>query len=84
MHTNRPKSQYINRDKCLGSNLSLEKGDPIGEFRMGSTIVLIFEAPPEFQFSLKLGQKLKMGEGIGCVSSVEYVKKHKIRQSAKA
>lgn len=69
LHTNRPKSNYIVKDKCLGTNLKLTKGEAVGEFRMGSTIVLIFEAPPEFKFSLQLGQKLRMGEGIGCVTN---------------
>jgi hypothetical protein len=31
---------------------------------MGSTIVLIFEAPPETQLHIREGQKLKLGEEI--------------------
>lgn len=56
---------------------------------MGSTIVLIFEAPPDFNFTLELGQKLKMGEGIGCVKDVNLLIENKMtiknhRHSAKA
>lgn len=57
---------------------------------MGSTIVLIFEAPPNFNFSLTFGQKLKMGEGIGCVAKSSHIDKNdmpnkiSMRQSAQA
>lgn len=32
---------------------------------MGSTIVMIFEAPKNFQFNLKTGQTIQLGEPIG-------------------
>lgn len=74
LQTNRPKSNYMNKDKFLGNNISMKKGDLLGEFRMGSTIVLIFEAPPNFQFSLSSGQKLRMGQGIGCIGNSQKAK----------
>lgn len=40
----------------------VEKGDYFGEFNLGSTIVLIFEAPKEFEFNVKPGDKIKVGE----------------------
>ena len=33
-------------------------------FEMGSTIALILECPPDYEFKFKEGQKLKMGEEI--------------------
>ena len=42
----------------------LKKGDPVGEFNLGSTIVLIFEAPKDFRFDLQTEQKIKYGEKI--------------------
>jgi hypothetical protein len=42
--------------------LSLSKGEDFGEFNLGSTIVLLFEAPKEFSFQgLCLGAKVRMG-----------------------
>ena len=43
----------------------VKKGEYFGEFNLGSTIVLIFEAPEDFQFSLGgEGSKVKVGEAI--------------------
>lgn len=33
-------------------------------FEMGSTIALILECPPDYQFQFKEGEKLKMGQEI--------------------
>lgn len=37
----------------------------MGGFQLGSTIVLVFEAPNEFQFKVEHNQKIQMGEPIG-------------------
>ncbi|XP_017158811.1 phosphatidylserine decarboxylase proenzyme, mitochondrial isoform X4 [Poecilia reticulata] len=45
--------------------VALRKGEPVGEFNLGSTIVLLFEAPADFTFDLQPGQRIRMGETLG-------------------
>jgi phosphatidylserine decarboxylase len=46
--------------------LQIEKGEEIGYFRFGSTVVLVFEQGAiQFAEDLKVGQMVKMGEKIG-------------------
>lgn len=45
--------------------MTFNKGTPFGEFNLGSTIVLVFEAPESFRFAVKPGQRIKYGQAIG-------------------
>ena len=45
--------------------VALQKGEAVGEFNLGSTIVLLFEAPKDFIFNLQPGQRIRVGEGLG-------------------
>ncbi|CAI5665943.1 phosphatidylserine decarboxylase proenzyme, mitochondrial isoform X4 [Oreochromis niloticus] len=45
--------------------VTLQKGEAVGEFNLGSTIVLLFEAPKDFSFNLQPGQRIRVGEGLG-------------------
>ncbi|KZT68841.1 phosphatidylserine decarboxylase [Daedalea quercina L-15889] len=47
----------------------LSKAQEMGGFCLGSTIVLVFEAPQDFEFVVKTGQKIKVGERLGDVHS---------------
>lgn len=58
------EATYTKASRLLGG-YPLTKGQEVGGFKLGSTVVLIFEAPDNFKFDLELGQKVKMGEQLG-------------------
>ncbi|KAI9452428.1 phosphatidylserine decarboxylase-domain-containing protein [Lactarius psammicola] len=43
----------------------LRPGQEMGGFCLGSTIVLVFEAPPSFEFGVHAGQKVRVGQKLG-------------------
>ena len=58
------EASYSGASKLLGGQ-PLGAGDEMGGFLLGSTIVLVFEAPSDFRFDLKPDQKVKVGERLG-------------------
>lgn len=46
------------------NNITKRKGEDFGEFNLGSTIVLIFEAPKGVHLTIKPGEKILMGQAI--------------------
>jgi phosphatidylserine decarboxylase len=51
----------------------LAPAQEMGGFCLGSTIVLVFEAPREFEFSVQTGQRIKVGQRLGDVPAKEKV-----------
>ncbi|VDD79429.1 unnamed protein product [Mesocestoides corti] len=49
--------------------IAATKGELFGEFNFGSTIVLIFEAPEEFEFSVRQADRVRVGQPLGHVTS---------------
>lgn len=58
------EASYENASELLGGQ-PLLKGDEMGGFMLGSTVVLVFEAPKEFKFTIQDNDYVKMGEKIG-------------------
>ena len=53
------------QDLCLDKPRPFVRGAPFGEFNLGSTIVLVFEAPADFRFSLQPGDRVRVGRPLG-------------------
>lgn len=51
--------------KTFEPALNLKKGQEVGMFRLGSTVVMIFEAPESFTWNINEGEKVKYGQTIG-------------------
>lgn len=58
------EATYTKASRLLGG-YPLTKGEEIGGFKLGSTVVLVFEAPDNFRFNLHNGQTVKMGQSLG-------------------
>ncbi|KAI5173205.1 phosphatidylserine decarboxylase [Nematocida sp. LUAm3] len=56
--------QNANYDQTVEVSHFLQKGDEVGHFNLGSTVVLVFEAPPTFHLKVSKGPVV-MGQTIG-------------------
>lgn len=73
LKTNKPRTQlsYLGGDvdtKFYEPNVEYNIGEEIGEFKLGSTIVLIFENSNNFKWDIKQNQKILVGQRIGRVA----------------
>ena len=45
--------------------VTVNKGDEMGRFNMGSTVVVIFEAEPNFKLDVTVGDRVVYGQRVG-------------------
>ncbi|VVA29001.1 PREDICTED: phosphatidylserine decarboxylase [Prunus dulcis] len=73
LHSEPPEERIYEPD---GIGRTLKKGDEVAAFNMGSTVVLVFQAPislsqengdssSEFRFSVQRGDRVRVGEALG-------------------
>lgn len=73
LQVGKQNAQQFYEERALPPDTALGKGELLGQFNMGSTVVLIFEAPQNFKFFVEPGQKLKMGEPLGCIKEKKLI-----------
>ena len=57
------------RTKVYPINDAIKMGEEIGEFKLGSTVIMVFQAPKDFAFTVTSGAGVKYGEPIGVLLS---------------
>lgn len=67
--TKTPDAKYL--DRSYPSGVRVERADVIGRFNLGSTIVMAFRAPKNFQWNVSRGDKLKYGQPLGSCTELE-------------
>lgn len=83
LRTNRPKKRLLHSDppderiyEPEGIGVMLKKGEEVAAFNMGSTVVLVFQAPvskplgkdiatSDFKFCIRKGDRIRVGQAIG-------------------
>jgi len=69
-NTARSPTVHIGGDvssKTYPGGVGLNAGDTLGGFRLGSTVVIVFEAPSGFEWRVERGSKVRLGEPLGQV-----------------
>jgi phosphatidylserine decarboxylase len=64
------EADYSGASRVLGGH-ALRKGEEMGGFMLGSSIVVVFEAPAEWTWGVEKGEKVKMGSAVGWVEGEE-------------
>ena len=47
-----------------GGGIFLRKGEEMGMFEMGSTVVMLFECPKDTKIAKEFGDKVKLGDNL--------------------
>ena len=65
LRTNRwgTSSRLVAR-RLYDAGVELQRGEEMGMFKLGSTIVMVFEAPADYTWTVKCGDKVRLGQAI--------------------
>jgi len=64
----RSASVSYNKSNMFRQNemgVTVNKGDEMGRFNMGSTVVVIFETEPNFKLNVEAGERVVYGQRVG-------------------
>ena len=64
------EASYETASKVLGGH-ALKRGEEMGGFALGSSIVLVFEAPRNWKWCVERDEKVKVGQKLGMVEEEE-------------
>lgn len=69
------EGKHLDKDFLKGTDhgVSVKRGADFGEFNLGSTIVMIFEAPKNFEFDTMPGEKVFLGSQLGSSTRSTYM-----------
>lgn len=71
LHTNRAGDAAAaarKRERAFDAPVRLRRGQDMGAFRLGSCIVMVFEAHADaFQFAVRAGERVRVGQSLGVV-----------------
>ena len=63
-----PMPKKLISTKYGNKNIKFDKGDEIGMFKSGSTVILLFTENIELSNSLKMNQSIRVGKKIGKIN----------------
>eukprot|EP00731_Ephydatia_muelleri_P022478 Em0015g61a len=67
------KHCYVDKQLGVIDGVTVQKGQHLGHFEFGSSVVLVFEAPSAFTFSAAAGSRLQFGQPLGRVAGQSHM-----------
>lgn len=57
----------IKLEESMVAGRTVQQAEEVGRFELGSTVVLLFQAPPDFAWQAQVGDAIKVGQALGSV-----------------
>ena len=62
----------IKLEDSMAAGKTVQMAEEVGHFELGSTVVLLFQAPADFAWDARVGQQINVGEALGSVPRKPY------------